>query len=93
MNVDKIMYWLQKLVMTEHHELNNWEAIIIRRTEVAPNIWKYSCNINHNIYLNDNDEPVNFAEQHIIGNDIYYDYNNVDGGCGTFSKIGELNNG
>lgn len=87
MDIEKITQWLQKLILVEHHELNNWEIIINRRTEVAPNIFKYKCNINHNVYLNNHDEPVNYKEQHIIDGNIYYDYNNAINGAGTYTLI------
>lgn len=67
-----ILTALKYYIPRRYWNLNNWDIIIKRESEVEENVFKYKCSF-YNLYFNEKLEPIEYDRQHIIKNKVYYD--------------------
>ena len=78
-NYKNILTALKYYIPIKYWDLNNWDIIIKREKEVERNVFRYRCSF-YELYFNEKLEPINYGNQHIIKNKVYYDTSNGKGG-------------
>ena len=66
-----ILTALKYYIPIKYWNLNDWDIIISREEEVEENVFQYKCSF-FTLYFNEKLEPIEYGDQHIIDNKVYY---------------------
>ena len=86
---EEIKSMLKHYVPSKWHNLNNWDILISREKELSDDLNLISCSF-MDLFFDNNGFPVNYGDVHIVGDDVYYDFNSDDLGSGTYTLLGEI---
>ena len=87
---DEIISILKKYVPVENWELNDFETVVERATEVKTGVFKFTLSF-MNLYFDKDMKPVSYDKQHIIDDMLFYDFNDDNTvGAGTYTYLGDL---
>ena len=87
---DEIISILKDYVPVEDWDLNDFETIVSRATEVKTGVFKFTLSF-MNLYFNKDMKPLEYDKQHIIDGMVFYDFNDEDiDGAGTYTYLGDL---
>lgn len=81
---------LKYYIPIRYWKLNDWKTIVSREEEVEKNIFQYKCSF-YKLYFNEKLEPVHYAEQKVIDDEVFYDTSNDNPNIPAYTYLGKLN--